>query len=131
MVTLTGERYADLPNAFRYRTEYVESCACRPKPWSAEAKAIYERRAVLATRTKVERAVAAGAAEMARVLAEAEFPVANRPARSRDAISRVKVDRAGPGPFAWFRTLRQRAALRAREVQASDAPGERRILLFR
>jgi low molecular weight protein-tyrosine phosphatase len=53
---LTGERYADLPNAFRYRNEYVESCACGPNPWSDEAKAVYDRRAVLATRTEVERA---------------------------------------------------------------------------
>jgi hypothetical protein len=62
LVALTGERYADLPNAFRYRAEYVESCACGPKPWTDEAKAIYERRAVLATRTSTERIVAGGAA---------------------------------------------------------------------
>ncbi len=41
MVALTGERYAELPNAFRYRTEYVDACACKTKPWSAEAKAEY------------------------------------------------------------------------------------------
>ena len=52
MVSLTGERYADLPNAFRYRSEYLNACACGPKPWSAEAKAQYERRAVLATRSR-------------------------------------------------------------------------------
>jgi Protein of unknown function (DUF2865) len=38
MVALTGERYGELPNAFRYRTEYVDACTCKPKPWSAEAR---------------------------------------------------------------------------------------------
>jgi hypothetical protein len=39
MVALTGERYGELPNAFRYRTEYVDACnasrshgAPKPKP---------------------------------------------------------------------------------------------------
>jgi hypothetical protein len=40
LLALTGERYAELPNAFRYRNEYVESCACGPKPWSAEASSL-------------------------------------------------------------------------------------------
>jgi uncharacterized protein DUF2865 len=128
MVALTGERYVDLPNAFRYRAEYVESCACGPKPWSDEAKAIYERRTVLATRTRAERIVAAGAGEMAKILADAELVVAERPDRSRDAVSRAKLDRRGLGLFARFRALRQRAALRAHETQASN---ERRLFLFR
>jgi hypothetical protein len=124
-----GPRYADLPNAFRYHAEYVESCACGPKPWSDEAKAIYQRRAVLATRTRAERIVAAGAGEMAKILAEAELVVAERPARSRDAaMSRARFDRRSLGLFARFRVLRQRAALRAHETQASN---ERRLFLFR
>jgi len=45
MVDLSGARYADLPNAFRYRSEYVEDCRCKPQPWSAEAKTDYETRA--------------------------------------------------------------------------------------
>jgi len=28
-VSLTGRRYADLPNAFRYRKEFVATCSCR------------------------------------------------------------------------------------------------------
>jgi hypothetical protein len=128
LVALTGERYADLPNAYRYRSEYVESCACGPKPWSEEAKAMYERRAVLATRTKLERIVAAGAGEIAKVLAEAELVVAERPSRTRDTVSRGKLERTGLGLFARFRALRQRASLRTHEAQASN---ERRFFLFR
>jgi Protein of unknown function (DUF2865) len=131
LVALTGERYADLPNAFRYRAEYVESCACGPKPWSDEAKAIYERRAVLAMRTNAERIVAAGADEMGKLIAESELVVTERPARTRDAVSRAKLDRAGLGPFARFRALRQRAAVRTPEAQASNEPRERRFFLFR
>jgi hypothetical protein len=45
MVDLSGKRYADLENAFRYREEYVENCKCKPEPWSTEARAEYEARA--------------------------------------------------------------------------------------
>jgi hypothetical protein len=69
MVALTGERYEELLNAYRYRTEYVGACACKPKPWSREAKVEYHRRAVVAGRTKEERTVAAGADEVAKMLA--------------------------------------------------------------
>jgi hypothetical protein len=132
LLALTGERYADLPNAFRYRSEYVESCACGPKPWSDEAKAGYQRRAVLATRTEVECIVAAGAGEMAKVLAETELLVAERPTRSRNAaVSRVEQDRAGLGLFARFRALRHRAQLVATEPQAGNQPRQRLFLLFR
>ena len=34
-VDLKGERYASLANAFRYRSEYVDSCKCQPDPWDA------------------------------------------------------------------------------------------------
>ena len=129
LLALTGERYADLPNAFRYRTEYVESCACGPRPWSDEAKAVYERRAALATRTRVERIVAAGAGEMAKVLAETELVVAERSARSRKAgAQNVEQDRAGLRLFARFRALRQHALSVAPAPQTGN---ERRLFLFR
>lgn len=132
LLALTGERYADLPNAFRYRNEYVESCACRPRPWSDEAKAAYSRRAVLATRTEVERIVAAGAGEMARILAETEFKIVERPARSRNAaVLKDEQARAGLGLFARFRALRHRAQLGRPGPQAGNEPRERRFFLFR
>ncbi len=33
-IDLAGRPYSRLPNAFRYRKVQVESCACRPQPWS-------------------------------------------------------------------------------------------------
>jgi hypothetical protein len=42
MVALTGERYGELANAFRYRSEYVDGCACKPKPWTADAKVLFD-----------------------------------------------------------------------------------------
>ena len=124
MVALTGERYADLPNAFRYRSEYLSACACGPKPWSAEAKAQYERRAMLATRTRVERIVAAGAGNMAKLLARADLQVAQRPPRVRDAAARVKVEQYR-GLFGRLRAMRYGAA------QACNDQPQRRFFLFR
>ena len=123
MVALTGERYADLPNAFRYRSEYLSACACGPKPWSAEAKAQYERRAMLAPRTRVERIVAAGAGDMAKLLAGADLQVAQRPPRVRDAAARVKVKQYR-GLFGRLRAMRYGAQAR------NDQP-QRRFFLFR
>jgi hypothetical protein len=69
---------------------------------------------------------------MAKVLADAELIVAERPARSRDtAMSRARFDRGGLGLFARFRAARQRAALRAPEAQASSEPRDRRPFLIR
>jgi Protein of unknown function (DUF2865) len=76
MVALDGDRYADLANAFRYRTEYVANCRCKPEPWSAEAKADYERRAVIAAQTPEQRTVAAGVAEAAKILAGGDIEIA-------------------------------------------------------
>lgn len=44
MVDLSGQPYAGLKNAFRYRQEVVDSCRCTPQPWSEAAKQEYERR---------------------------------------------------------------------------------------
>ncbi len=121
MVSLTGERYTDLPNAFRYRNEYLNACACGPKPWSAEAKAQYARRAALATRTRAERIVAAGAGMVATLLTETDTKMAQRPPRARDA--RVKVEQ-NRGLFGWLRAARYGA-------QARNDPPQRRFFLFR
>lgn len=44
MVSLDGERYAMMENAFRYREEYVQDCRCKPEPWSEAAKEMYQQR---------------------------------------------------------------------------------------
>jgi hypothetical protein len=123
MVSLSGERYAELPNAFRYRSEYLNACACGPKPWSAEAKAMYERRAVLATCSKAERLVATGASEAAKLLAVADLQVAQRSPRLRDAAARPKAEQYR-GLFGWLRASRYGAQAR------NDQP-QRRFFLFR
>lgn len=45
MVDLQGQPYANTENAFRYRTELVSDCRCKPEPWSEAAKEEYQRRA--------------------------------------------------------------------------------------
>ena len=44
MADLEGKPYAQMEHAFRYRSEYVKDCRCKPDPWSAEAKQDYARR---------------------------------------------------------------------------------------
>jgi hypothetical protein len=38
MVDRVGRSYADLKNAFLYRTKFEQSCQCRPAPWSKQAQ---------------------------------------------------------------------------------------------
>lgn len=35
LVDVRGSQYADLPNAFKYRTSYDASCTCKAQPWEA------------------------------------------------------------------------------------------------
>lgn len=52
MVDMAGRAYADLPNAFRYRKALVNGCACKPAPWSVEAKAQHQGYAAQAAQNK-------------------------------------------------------------------------------
>ena len=124
MVALTGERYyAKLANAFRYRSEYVDGCDCKPKPWSAEA--VFDRRAVIATRTWSERIVATGAAAAAKVLAAPEAKIAAAPAHAKARYSQAVSERPRFRPF--FRPFRDNAGVQA----ANEPPQQRRFFLFR
>jgi hypothetical protein len=54
MIDLTGRRYADLPNAFRYRKALVDGCSCKPAPWSPQEAARHEGYAAEAAHRSVE-----------------------------------------------------------------------------
>ncbi len=127
MVALTGERYGEIANAFRYRSEYVEGCACKPQPWSAEAKVMFDRRAVLATRTPNERIVAAGAGEVAKLLGAGEAKVAVRATSPRSRYSQVVIERPRFLPF--FRPFRYVYATSAQAT--NEPPPQHRFFLFR
>jgi hypothetical protein len=131
MVALTGEGYAGLPNAFHYRTEYVDACSCKPKPWSAEAKVEYDRRAILAARTLAESIVAAGAGEMAKVLADTSTRIAQGARRDAKAakvkLSQSAVDK--PQLRARYRALRSSGDLPP-PPQPEYQPPQRRFFLF-
>lgn len=45
MISIDGQPYSTMENAFRYREELVEGCRCTPQPWSEAAKQEYRRRA--------------------------------------------------------------------------------------
>ena len=55
-VDLSGRRYADLPNAFRYRKALVDGCTCKPAPWSAQEAARHEGYAAEAAQRRAEGA---------------------------------------------------------------------------
>jgi len=88
-VALDGQRYSNLPNALRYRTEFVKDCRCKPEPWSDEAKAEYERRTVVAAQSAGESAVTAGVTESAKIAAGGDIEVAEE-SGSRPSADRSK-----------------------------------------
>ena len=50
MIDLTGRSYTSYPLAFKYRTELVEGCQCRPPPWT---DAELERHRAYASKAKL------------------------------------------------------------------------------
>lgn len=52
MRDLKGKRYSSLKTAFLYRKKYLKDASCKPKPWSAEAKAVHKKYAVLDAKKK-------------------------------------------------------------------------------
>ncbi len=128
MTALTGERYGDLANAFRFRSEYVAACTCKPMPWTAEAKAAFARRAVLATRTPSELIVAEGTGEVAKLLAGGDVTVAARVTLTKRRHSRAVAERTGARPF-LFRSFRNALGLGVLAL-AEPAP-QRHVFRFR
>jgi hypothetical protein len=126
MVALTGERYGELANAFRYRSEYVDGCACKPKPWTAEAKVLFDRRAILVTRTPDERIVAAGAGEVAKLLTAPETKVAVHAVSGKSRYSQMIVER--PRFLSFFRPFR---SAYAGPQAANEQLPQHRFSLFR
>ncbi len=88
-VALDGQRYSNLPNALRYRIEFVKDCRCKPEPWSKEAKTEYQRREIVATQSSGESIVAAGITETAKIAAGGDVEIAEE-AETRPSASRAK-----------------------------------------
>jgi hypothetical protein len=59
MVDLQGRPYRQLSTAFRYRTEYVAACKCKPDPWEQEARDRHRLYALVAAKQKGNRQAAA------------------------------------------------------------------------
>lgn len=59
MVDVTGQPYSRLKNANLFRTQYVESCKCKPHPWEQEATDRHRLYALEDQRRKGNRAVVA------------------------------------------------------------------------
>lgn len=59
MVDLSGQKYSKSKNADLFRTQYVESCKCKPHPWEQEATERHRIYALEDQRQKGNRAVVA------------------------------------------------------------------------
>lgn len=136
MLSLSGERYRDLANAFRYRNEYDVTCSCQPLPWSPAGKAALERRALLAARTLLETQVAAGAGEAAKLLAESRIEMAEAKPRSKAQPPARKVRpqvvmRETTVVRPRFRLFGGQQPSLAAPADKGAAPPPRRFFLFR
>lgn len=105
-----GKPYADLPNAFRHKIEYVKDCRCKPDPWSAQAKAEYNERAVLQAdlgpATSPEEAVALTDAQ-ADEPAAAPAILPDRPRREPPVrTARRRPESGGGGLFSFVNPFR-------------------------
>ena len=85
MVDLTGRRYADLPNAFRYRKTLVDGCTCKPAPWSVQEAARHQGYAAEAARRTAAAPADEGrqtTAQASREAAQNRDPYASEPPRT-------------------------------------------------
>lgn len=101
MYDLQGKPYSTMENAFLYRTEYKPDCRCKPHPWSQEAKAIYEERALAAADVEKDRDKADEAPKQTVQATTAPAPVVKRrkPKRRRTAVRRAPVQQERRGLF--------------------------------
>jgi hypothetical protein len=132
MVALTGEGYAGLPNAFLYRSEYVQACACKTKPSNMEAKAAIDQGETLATRTEGGSIMADAASETAKILPSGDVKVVRakaKPAASKQRYNRAAAEKARMK--SQLRASRYYAGVPVAPPQASYAPPpQRRFFLF-
>jgi hypothetical protein len=136
-VGLDSQRYSNLPNALRYKTEFVEDCRCKPEPWSKEAQIEYQRRDIVATQTSGESVVAAGITETAKIAAGGDIEIADQvetrasAPRSKD-WSRYRYSNADDGSTNGYgaNTYRSGPAARSaydpRSANAQPLPQRRR-----
>ena len=77
MVSLRGQSYKSIENAFRYRKERVDGCSCRPEPWSIQEVARHQGYAAQAQMDRLQNESA-----LARKRADA-FALATKQPRKR------------------------------------------------
>jgi hypothetical protein len=96
-VDLAGHRYADLPNAFRYRKALVDGCSCKPAPWSAREAARHEGYAAEAAQQRAEAPVDDGrrTAQASRDVARDRGGYGDEPPRTYGRGPQTPWDRGG------------------------------------
>lgn len=86
MVDLSGQKYSKSKNADLFRTQYVESCKCKPHPWEQEATERHRIYALEDQRQKGNRSVVAEL-EALRLKNRIEHRATSRRPNSRDETS--------------------------------------------
>jgi hypothetical protein len=98
LVDLSGRGYADLPNAFKFRTTYDAACSCRGQPWET---AELERHRKLGLSDEVRSVAVAPTIVIADVRRDAE-DLALKTGLNEQAVlapSRFEVGKRGPVTF--------------------------------
>jgi hypothetical protein len=123
MVDLTGMAYSALPNAFKYRKTLVESCRCRPQPWSQAERQRHQSyaqgtavatgtRAILDSSKAADKpsqgppgyeVIAGGLTPEERASLQQFDPTPGLPADAQRPVARPQpiARRAPPGPSGW------------------------------
>jgi hypothetical protein len=123
MIDLAGHRYADLPNAFRYRKALVDACTCKPAPWSQESAARHERYAAEAAQGGAANSPADGWRSTAQ--AQASREVSREASRGPSPYDSEPSRAYGRGPQSPWDRPQDRAQDRPQE-RAQDRGGDGR-----
>lgn len=119
MQDLQGRSYAQLPNAFLYRTQYVANCKCRPDPWEPQAREQHQLYAL------------ASAAKGGDVKAQAALSALSKD-RREIALRAIAPPKASPRMAPIVADLDGRSPLaRGRDSRSPNGDGDRRMGLGR
>lgn len=134
MVDVRGAAYADLPNAFKFRTAYDPACTCRGQPWDVEAQERHRQLAAVAAAAPAGAQVAPSE-QVAQALPAAAPPPLLDITTSTPANSKVQMaaldprasDTPAPEPSAALAVTRAdkrpvKKALRTAPAPAVPAP---------
>ncbi len=115
MVDLSGQKYSKSKNADLFRTQYVESCKCKPHPWEQEAAERHRIYALEDQRQKGNRTVTAELESLKSKNRTDQRANSRRPADRRSSIK---------GETPVERPARQAAAVQTKAPRSDVTRGQ-------